>query len=125
MLNFFTNFDFLLSQVGEVRDLNIIGTIKAPPKDVSALAWEGFTFCGYELLDQDNSTSALTNCGGFPEAFRNEELSDRGLIIDFVRAVQIQRDLKRLSPEEHHADCNIWAVFKWQGQTTEGKNVEN
>lgn len=115
MLHFFTNLDFMLSQMDDTRNLNVIGTVKAPAEDVSRLAWDGFTFCGYELLDQDNDISALTNCGGFPDAFQNDELSNQGLILDFERATQIQRNLKRLYPEEYHADCNIWAIFKRQG----------
>ncbi|MFD9900827.1 hypothetical protein [Mesorhizobium sp. NPDC059025] len=115
MLHFFTDPDFMLTQIDDVRNLNIIGTIKAPTEDVSSFAWDGFTFCGYELLDQDHDISALTNCGGFPDVFRNDELSSQGLILDFERATQIQHDLKRLHPEEHHADCNIWAIFRKQG----------
>ena len=114
MLNFFTDLDFMLAQLSDTRNLNVIGTIKAPAEDVSRLVWDGFAFCGYELLDQDHSVSALTNCGGFPDVFRNDELSSQGLVLDFDRATQIQRDLKRLYPEEHHADCNVWAVFRRQ-----------
>ncbi|HEV2502075.1 MAG TPA: hypothetical protein VGV39_03320 [Mesorhizobium sp.] len=115
MLHFFTDLNFMLAQIDDVRNLNVIGTIKAPAEDVSGLVWDGFTFCGYELLDQDHDISALTNCGGFPDVFRNDELSSQGLVLDFGRATQIRHDLQQLYPEERHADCNIWAVFRRQG----------
>jgi hypothetical protein len=115
MTCFFTDFDFLLGEIGDPTNLNVIGAIRAPREDVSSMPWGGFIFRGYDLLDQDHSVSALTNCGGFPDAFRNDELSDCGLIPRFDRAVEIQRDLRKLYPMEHHADCNVWAVFKWQG----------
>jgi hypothetical protein len=113
MLDYFTDLDFLRSELRDRQRINLLGTIRAPSVDVSRMVWDGFSFLGYELLDQDNSISALTNCGGFPESFRNDELSERGLILSFRRAVEIQQDLKRLNPQEHHADTNIWAIFRF------------
>lgn len=118
MLNFFTDFDYLLAQLQDTSAINILGVIRAPHMDVSGMAWQDFRFHGYDLLDRDHSVSALTNCGGFPDVFSNAELSANGLIRTFDRAVEIQRDLKRIHPEEHHADCNIWAVFKWEGSVS-------
>jgi hypothetical protein len=116
MLNFFVDLDFLLSELADTSNLNVLGVIRRPSKDVRHLDWNGFTFLGYDLLDQDVSTSALTNCGGFPEAFENSELSSVGLIPDFDRAVEIQGTLRsKYYPPEHHADCDLWAIFRRQG----------
>jgi hypothetical protein len=115
MLDYFTSLDFLLSEVDGTENLNIVGCVRSPSFDMSNMKWEGFSFLGYELLDQENAISALTNCGGFPDVFRNDELSDRGLVKSFDRAAEIRRDLKQFHPEEHHADCNIWAIFRWHG----------
>ncbi|TKD48058.1 MAG: hypothetical protein E5W98_03195 [Mesorhizobium sp.] len=80
-----------------------------------SLDWNGFTFLGYDLLDQDVSISALTNCGGFPDVFANTELSDVGLIPDFDRAVEIRDHLRGMHPSEYHANCDLWAISRWQG----------
>lgn len=113
MLDFFVDLDFLLSELADTRDLNILGVIRRPSEDVSFLAWPGFTFLGYDLMDHDVGNSALTNCGGFPEAFANSELSSVGLIPDFGRAVEVQRTLRsKYYPPEHHADCDLWAIFR-------------
>jgi len=112
MLDYFTDLDFLRSELAGHERINLIGTIRRPSGDVSRLAWDGFEFLGYDLLDQHNSTSALTNCGGFSETFRNDELSDRGLIVDYDRAMEICIGLKRANPLERHADTNIWAIFR-------------
>jgi hypothetical protein len=72
----------------------------------------GFDFVGYDLADIQGSTSALTNCGGFPEIFSNSELSEKGLLSSFVRAKQVQDDLRRLNPQEIHAHCHLWAIFR-------------
>jgi len=115
MLSFFLDLDFLLSELPDAQELNLLGVIRKPAEDVSLLAWDGFTFLGYDLMDKDVGNSALTNCGGFPEAFANSELSNVGLIMDFERAVEIQQTLRRkYYPPEHHADCDLWAIFRRQ-----------
>lgn len=115
MLNFFVDLDFMLSELADTRELNILGVVRGPSEDVSSLEWDKFTFLGYDLMDKDVGNSALTNCGGFPEAFVNSELSSVGLIPDFRRAVEIQRTLRRkYYPPEHHADCDLWAIFRRQ-----------
>ncbi|WP_292132320.1 hypothetical protein [Mesorhizobium sp.] len=67
---------------------------------------------GYDLMDQAVGVSALTNCGGFPDVFANAELSRVGLIDDFDRAVETRDSLRRMHPEERHADCDLWAIFR-------------
>ncbi|ANT52305.1 hypothetical protein [Mesorhizobium amorphae] len=115
MLNFFVDLDFLLSELDDTINLNILGVIRRPSADVSLLDWDGFVFLGYDLMDKDVGNSALTNCGGFPEAFANSELSSVGLISNFERAVEIQRALRtKYYPPEHHADCDLWAIFRRQ-----------
>ncbi|QKC83371.1 hypothetical protein [Mesorhizobium sp. NZP2077] len=117
MLDFFVDLNFLLSELADESGVNILGVIRRPSTDVRQLDWDGFAFLGYDLLDQDVSTSALTNCGGFPEAFENSELSNVGLIPDFDRAVEIQRMLRsKYYPPEYHADCDLWAIFRRQSE---------
>jgi len=71
-----------------------------------------FRFEGYDLADVDGSTSALTNCGGFPLAFSNDELTSHGLLPSLERASEAQQALAAHYPEEHHADCSVWALFR-------------
>jgi hypothetical protein len=71
-----------------------------------------FTFLGYDLIDDYTCISALTNCGGFPAAFSDADISELGLIRTLERAKQIQIDLRREYPEEPHADCSLWAIFR-------------
>ena len=115
MLNFFLDLDFLLSELASTGDLNILGVIRRPTVDVRSLDWDGFTFMGYELLDKEVSISPLTNCGGFPDVFANTELSSVGLLDDFDRAAEIRDLLHKMHPGEHHADCDLWAVFRREG----------
>ncbi len=113
MLNFFTDFHFFMSELGKATNANILGVLRNPtPEDMQQGFGNDFHFVGYDLLDHDHSISALTNCGGFPDAFDNAELSTKGLLTDYGRAKEIQNLLRTLHPEEHHADCNIWAIFR-------------
>ncbi len=113
MLNFFTDFDFFMKELGTVQNTNVFGVLRNPTLEaVQQGLGDRFRLVGYDLLDQDHSISALTNCGGFPDVFDNAELSTKGLLTDYGRAKEIRRDLRRLHPEEHHADCNIWAIFR-------------
>jgi hypothetical protein len=41
---------------------------------------DNFTFIGYDLLDKDNTISALSNCGGFDETFSPLDLNEFGLL---------------------------------------------
>jgi hypothetical protein len=56
--------------------------------------------------------SALTNCGGFPKAFSNSELSKKGLLTGYERSRSVQDSLIREYPNERHADCHLWAIFR-------------
>jgi hypothetical protein len=112
MLNFFLNYDFLLAQVEKITEKNILCAVRNPRCHPPRPSVGDFRFLGYDLVDHECSISALTNCGGFPEAFANSELSNVGLLPTFERAVEVQRSLRSLYPEEHHADCDVWAVFR-------------
>lgn len=72
----------------------------------------GFSFVGFDLNEDGGSISALLNCGGFDKAFRGEELSPSGLLTDLRRALQVQSDLRRHYPDEPHAFCEIWAIWR-------------
>lgn len=69
-------------------------------------------FIGCDLIEEMTQISALTNCGGFPETFSNEELNNRGLIDSFARAKEIQRLLAQNNPDEPHANCELYALWR-------------
>jgi len=113
MLNFLTDLDFLKQQLGSPANVNILAVLRNPTEEaVRDGLGDRFRFVGYDLLDQEQGVSALTNCGGFPDVFANAELSTKGLLQSYSRAREVQRDLKERYPEEYHADCNIWAIFR-------------
>jgi hypothetical protein len=113
MLNFFVDLDFLLQVVSGIGKMNLLCVCRNPQTpaapDESSLKFE---FLGYDLVDVEGGASALTNCGGFPQAFANSELSSKGLLVSHARALEVQAALRNEYPEEHHADCNVWAISR-------------
>jgi hypothetical protein len=112
MLHFFTDFEFLVTQVTDVEPKNVLCVCRNPTARPDVPLSADFRFLGYDLVDRECSISALTNCGGFPDVFANSELSQVGLLTDFSRAAEVQRNLRSLHPAEHHADCHLWAIFR-------------
>jgi hypothetical protein len=111
MLAFFLDADFLRQQVANVQHKNLLCVFRNPSEP--PISPDGpFEFAGYDLVDVQHSASALTNCGGFPDVFSNSELSALGLLPDFNRAVEVQKLLRQSHPEEHHAKCHLWAIFR-------------
>jgi hypothetical protein len=113
MLNFFVDLEFLLKQVPDIRGRNLLCVYRnpesPPPPCEGAVK---FDFLGYDLVDVTGGASALTNCGGFPDVFANNELSPKGLLTSHARAMQVQAELRANHPGEHHADCHVWAISR-------------
>jgi hypothetical protein len=113
VLSFFTDLDFLKAQTSYVSRMHILCVVRNPDEHPSlSIAPNDFGFVGYDLMDTPwVSTSALSNCQGFPKAFDSSELSRSGLITDHKRAMEMQSGLRRAYPGEPHANCDVWAIF--------------
>ena len=114
MVQFFIDLDYLRKETASFHRKNLLGVFRNPPGHPSSQVPEGFEFIGYDLVDKDSSISALTNCGGFPKAFSNGELSENGLFRTHERSREVQDALRQQYPTEHHADCHLWAIFRCQ-----------
>lgn len=113
MLNFFVDLDFLLEQIPGVREKNLLCVYRDPASPPPPCKGPiRFEFLGYDLVDVHGGASALTNCGGFADVFENTELSSKGLLTSHGRAFQVRADLRARHPEEHHADCHVWAISR-------------
>ncbi|WP_431211813.1 hypothetical protein ACQ86N_39410 [Puia sp. P3] len=90
---FFTTLDYVLKKIVEKEKYNLLAVIINPDTDCRFIEIENFEFIGYDLLDKYYDISALSNCGGFDETFRPEELNQFGLVEDFNRAMEIKGNL--------------------------------
>jgi len=113
MLNFFVDLEFLLKQISGIPERNLLCVYRNPESPPPTFGGSvNFEFLGYDLVDVEGTASALTNCGGFPDVFTNEELSPKGLLTSHARAFEVQAQLRTSHPEEHHADCHVWAISR-------------
>jgi hypothetical protein len=72
----------------------------------------GFEFIGYDLLDVYSGISAVTNCGGFDNAFLPSDLNEYGLISTYGQAYKIKAALISNNPEQSHANCYVWTIWR-------------
>ena len=109
----FRDLDYLLSRVADYDQVNILAVMQNPAADdVRSIADPRFVFRGFDLVERGGEISALVNCGGFEKAFAPTDLSDSGLLLDHAKALNVQKLLRSEYPDEHHADCDVWAI--WQ-----------
>ncbi|HET6798201.1 MAG TPA: hypothetical protein VFH40_13660 [Gemmatimonadales bacterium] len=110
---FFRSPEYLRRRVAGEGRLNLLAVLQNPThSDLAAVVVPGFAFAGFDLVDIHTDISALTNCGGFEGVFLNAELSELGLLTDLRRAQEVQAELRVQYPEESHAECHVWAIWR-------------
>jgi hypothetical protein len=112
-LDYFYHLDYLLNRVSGKPRRNVLGLYRNPEVHITIAPAPGdFSFIGYDLIEEQTQISALTNCGGFPDVFSNEELNSCGLISPFERANEVKKMLAEKHPDEHHARCEMYAIWR-------------
>jgi len=110
----YKDLEYLLSKVKEKQDKQILAVLREPEIDCTKwVADKNFKFYGYDLIEDDTCISAITNCGGFDKAFIKTDVSEYGLIEGYSKAKEIQLKLKEEYPNEYHADCALWAIWRY------------
>jgi hypothetical protein len=115
MLHYFTDLEYLLKRIADIHDLNLLCVFLNPTEQpIAPSSPVRFSFCGYDLIEVTGDISALSNCGGFPNAFSNSELNEVGLLSDLARAMEVQAGLREFYPPKHHShsNCDVWAIFR-------------
>jgi hypothetical protein len=110
---FFSDVEYLIRRTADTLRKNVLGLYKNPVSHIAAAPCSrACEFLGYDLIEDETLISALTDCGGFPETFSNEELNPYGLISSFDRAAQVHQLLPRNHPDEPHARCELYALWR-------------
>ena len=120
-ITLFHDLDHVLCRVAGDDRVSVLALMQNPTNyEVRSFSDPRFAFRGFDLVELQTGISALVNCSGFDRAFAPTELSDCGLLADHARALAVQERLRAEYPDEHHADCDLWAV--WQMQVPPGRN---
>ena len=91
----------------------IVAVVFRPEIDpIERLERDGFTFCGYDLVEDGDAISAITNCGGEFTSVPYEKLTEFGLLPTYKDAVLAQLALVEEAPYEHHANCMICEIWR-------------
>jgi len=109
---YFRDREYLMSRTKNTMDKNLLAVVLEPDSDNQTRNIERGCFIGYDLIERESGISALTNCGGFPESFENQELNEFGLIPEYLRAKEVQAALLINNPDEPHANTELWAIWK-------------
>lgn len=113
LIFYFHHLDYLLSLFDVPSNYQIVAIVKNP-NGSETLDDPRFEFIGYDLIEADieGGTSALTNCGGWDKAFADSDLAKYGLVVSFERATQIKQLLLQHYPDDPHALCDLYAVWR-------------
>ena len=114
MVYFFAGYDYLIKRICfDARKHNILELTKCP--DAHVKPTDSFVFCGYDIMDSDDSISVLLNCGSFPDIFSPEQTNLFGLIDNLDHANRIAENIRIGNPDEHHCrDCRVWGIAKYK-----------
>lgn len=109
-LHFFHDYEYLKHRIGYDSSRHKILALTERPTHVSAPI-DGFTFCGYDILDSDNSISVLVNCGAFPSIYTPNDLNQLVLVDDLSRVRKIAEAIRDNYPDDHHCcDCRVFGI---------------
>lgn len=110
---YFRSLEYLQARVADEAGLSILAVHQNPSaEDLEPAHLPGFGFAGFDVVDVCGDISALTNCGGFDDVFSKDELSDLGLLRDLGRAYEVQLGLRTAYPDEPHAQCHVWGIWR-------------
>ncbi len=91
----------------------IIAVILRPNLEpIEYMETRGFTFCGYDLVEEETLISAITDYGGGFDSIPYEKLTEYGLLPTYQDAVLAQLALVEEEPDEPHAYCIICEVWR-------------
>lgn len=117
----FDDLAYLLQRVAGVADVNILGLYHEPSSHVSQPPAPGFSFIGYELMS--GGISSVTNCGEWVGVFGGADLNRHGLLPSFEKATEVRRLMLEKYPDEPHAKCVLYALWRMDPHPAENPQL--
>lgn len=72
-----------------------------------------FAFCGFDIVDNEDGNSVLTNCGQFPGSFKSSDVNQLGLLSDLEHANEVAAQIRAAFPDEpHYCNCRVWQIAR-------------
>ncbi|MEM8614659.1 MAG: hypothetical protein AAGF93_21800 [Cyanobacteria bacterium P01_H01_bin.105] len=114
-LTWFTNLAYLRQRITWRTGQHQLLAILEHPYQVHEVP-PTFKFCGFDILDDHDGNSVLTNCGQFSGIFRPSDVNPLGLLSDLDQANTIAAQIRVNFPDEPHCrNCRVWQVARDTG----------
>ncbi len=109
----FIDYEYLIRRVGYDSSRHNILAIHEEPEEFLQPP-VGFEHVGYDILDEFENISVLTNCGPFPEIFQPAEVNGFGLLADITHAQSVAASIRQAHPDDPHCKaCKVWQIAKY------------
>lgn len=111
-IHLITNIDFAKKIVSRYSDAEILGVVENPRSSKEMIPADHILM-GYDIIDEYNNISLLTNWGGIERGIKNLKLNRCALIDDLDYAYELKEILhKDFSNDEHAKGCEVWSVYR-------------
>lgn len=111
-VTWFTNASYLRQRINwRVGQDQLIATLEQPTYIHQIPT--SFEFCGFDIVDDHDSNSVLTNCGLFSGIFNQSDINTFGLLSDIDQANTIAAQIRAKFPEDSHCrSCRVWQIAR-------------
>ncbi len=111
-ITWFSNLAYLRQRITWHTGQTQILAILEQPTHIHPLP-PAFKFCGFDILDDHDGNSVLTNCGPFPGIFSPSDVNTWGLLSDLDQANTIAAKIRTHFPDEPHChNCRVWQIAR-------------
>lgn len=123
MIYFFSDYQYLLERIQfDPKKHNILELTQHPTQEV--ISTPPFHFCGYDIVDGDNSISVLLNCGPFPDILSPAETNQLGLIDTLEHANHLTKEIQRTYIQDIHCQtCCVWGIARYIAESDKILNI--
>ena len=111
-VTWFTNLAYLQQRIKWRTGQDQLLAILETPTHIHKVPVE-FKFCGFDILDDEDGNSLLTNCGQFPSVFSPSSVNTFGLLSELGQANTIAAKLRADFPDDPHcSNCRVWQIAR-------------
>jgi hypothetical protein len=111
-ITWFTNPTYLRQRINWHVGQDQLLAILEQPKHLHQVPPK-FEFCGFDIVDDDDDNSILTNCGQFPDVFKPSDVNQFGLLSDLNHTNAIAAQIRATFPDEPHCcNCRVWQIAR-------------
>lgn len=114
-ITWFTNLAYLRQRISWRTGQDQLLAILETPTHIHTVP-AGFKFCGFDILDDQDGNSVLTNCGQFTErdaGFTPSDVNQFGLLSNLDHANTVAAKLRSSFPDEPHCgNCRVWQIAR-------------